>query len=140
MNSKTKVGIVICDRYPQCQVMGFNDGPLLSHWLGHHNKLLKYIANWESTPYRWAEIYPPDLVIKLNVTPEVALKRKQHEMSIKEISLRVETIKKLSFPHEIKVVTVNADKPVEQVLMEVKQLVWEKNMTIKTKSSWILKT
>ena len=118
--------VVICDRYPQCQVMGFNDGPLLSHWLGHHNKLLKYIANWESTPYRWSKVYPPDLVIKLNVTPEVALKRKQHEMSIKEISLRVETIKKLSFPHETKVVTVNADKPVEQVLMEVKQLVWEK--------------
>lgn len=117
--------LVICDRYPQCQVMGFNDGPLLSHWLGHRNKLLNYIAYWESTPYLWSENYPPDLIIKLNVTPEVALKRKQHEMSIEKITLKIETINRLNFPHETKVVTVNADKPLEQLLMEVKQLVWE---------------
>jgi hypothetical protein len=60
--------IVICDRFPQDQVMGFNDGPLLSHWLNHRSGLLRALARWERIPYRSARLYPPDLVIKLHVT------------------------------------------------------------------------
>ena len=57
--------VVICDCYPQCQVMGFNDGPLLSRWLDQQNRLLRSLAHWELISYQRTEIYPPDLVIKL---------------------------------------------------------------------------
>ncbi|HXV62817.1 MAG TPA: hypothetical protein VEK15_19115, partial [Vicinamibacteria bacterium] len=47
--------IVLCDRYPQNQVLGFNDGPLLSEWRTHPSRILRSLAKWEATPYEWAE-------------------------------------------------------------------------------------
>jgi thymidylate kinase len=118
--------VVICDRYPQCQVMGFNDGPLLSRWLEHHNRLLRYLANWELTPYQWSEIYSPDLVIKLLVTPQVALSRTHDGMSLEAIRIKGKAIEQLKYSTPTEVISVDADKSVDQVIKEVKSLVWEK--------------
>src|SRR6266508_3511029 len=68
--------IVICDRYPQSQVPGFNDGPLLAHWGQHSWALCRALARWEARPYDDAALDPPDLVIKLVLAPEVALTRR----------------------------------------------------------------
>lgn len=115
--------IVISDRYPQNQIMGFNDGPLLSRWLNHHSWLLRTLADWESIPYRWAEQNPPDIVIKLEVTPEVALKRKT-DSDIEEYRRRVVAIKSFSYPSTTKVVQLNADEPLEAVLIKAKYSIW----------------
>lgn len=116
--------IVICDRYPQNQIMGFNDGPLLSRWLNHNSWFLRTLADWESTPYRWAEINLPDIVIKLEVTPEVALERKQ-DAGIEEYRRRADAIKSFTYPPVTKVVRINADLPLEEVLMQAKNSIWE---------------
>ena len=118
--------VVICDRYPQCQVMGFNDGPLLSHWLDHPSRLLRTVAQWEFTPYRRSEIYPPDLVIKLDVSPEIAIRRKPYDSSIEKIHLRVDAIKSLRYPTSTEVVTIDADELADQVLLKVKRVIWER--------------
>ena len=115
---------VICDRYPQNQVMGFNDGPLLNHWLNHRLGLLRSIGRWESTPYRWAETYLPDLVLKLRVTPEVAVQRTQ-AMSIEEHRRRVNAIKSFRYPPPTKIVEIDADEPLDRVLLKVKHFVWQ---------------
>jgi hypothetical protein len=116
--------IVISDRYPQNQVMGFNDGPLLSRWLNHRSWLLRTLADWESTPYRWAELNTPDIVIKLNVTPEVALNRKA-DAGIEEYRRRVAAIKSFNYPATTKVVLINANEPLEEVLIKAKRSIWE---------------
>ncbi len=116
--------IVVCDRYPQNQIMGFNDGPLISHWRNHHLWLLRKLANWESAPYRWAEDNPPDIVLKLDVTPEVALLRKP-DADIEEYQRRVDAIKSFKYPSKTKVVLLNAEEPLELVLLKAKMAIWE---------------
>ena len=117
--------LVIGDRYPQSQVMGFNDGPLLGNWLNHRSNLLRAVARWEHSSYQLAETYPPDLVVKLHVTLGVALQRKQ-DMGSEEIRRRVEAVKSLQYPSETQVVDVKADVPVDQVLLKVKRIIWER--------------
>ncbi|QUM75743.1 hypothetical protein HWV00_05585 [Moritella sp. 24] len=115
--------VVLCDRYPQNQMMGFNDGPLLSAWLNHRWQILRAIAVWESQPYREAEIYLPDVVIKLNVSSAVATKRKS-DISLEECKRRVNAIDNLQYPAPTRIVNIDANQPLEQVLLEVKHAIW----------------
>lgn len=115
--------IVVADRYPQAQVLGFNDGPLLSRYAEHHNRLLRWLARHEAAPYQWAERYPPDLVIRLNVTPAVAVERKP-EMSLAEVERRTRAVQSIALPPQTQVVDVDADRPLGEVVREVKNLVW----------------
>ncbi|MGH9867885.1 MAG: hypothetical protein ACREAA_06955 [Candidatus Polarisedimenticolia bacterium] len=114
--------VVLCDRYPQNQVDGYNDGPLLGHWRDSPNVLLRLLARWEGSPYAWAERLPPDLVIKLHVSPEVASSRKP-DMGPDEVLRRVETIRTLRYPAS-RVSEVNADAPLEEVLLKIKRDIW----------------
>jgi hypothetical protein len=43
--------IAICDRYPQGQIMGLGDGPLLGHWSQHPWGWLQAAARWELSAY-----------------------------------------------------------------------------------------
>jgi len=116
--------VVVGDRYPQHQVMGFNDGPLLNGWSRSASGLRRALARWESLPYRWAEAHPPQLVIKLRVSPEVAVVRKPG-MHAEEIRRRLGALASLRYPAETRVVEVDADRPWEEVLIECKRRVWE---------------
>jgi thymidylate kinase len=115
--------IVVCDRFPQAQVMGFNDGPLLNHWAGRPGALRKALARWEAQPYTHACFDPPDLVIKLKVTPEVAVERKP-EMTLPEVRRRSEAVQSLRFPPQTVVLSVDTDAPLDEVLARAKQAVW----------------
>ena len=116
--------VVIGDRYPQAQIMGLGDGPLLSHWERHPWAWLRSAARWELEAYREMERVAPDLVIKLNVTPEVSARRKQ-DGSLASLARRVDVVQRVQFAAGVRVVQVNADQPLEQVLLEVKRAVWE---------------
>ncbi len=115
--------VVVCDRYPQDQVTGFNDGPLLDHWRGSGSRLLRALARWESAPYRRAMANPPELVIKLHVSVPVARLRKPG-MDEDELQRRRAALVRLRFPAATRVVDVDADRPWEAVLLECKQEVW----------------
>ncbi|WP_162036237.1 nucleotidyltransferase family protein [Chengkuizengella sediminis] len=115
--------MVITDRYPQLQVKGSNDGPLLHEWKNHKNWIIKYFANWESRPYEWANKNPPDIVVRLNVTAENAYQRKK-DMKFEEFKKRVGDISSLKFNEKSTVVEINADQPLNQVLSEVKYKIW----------------
>jgi thymidylate kinase len=115
--------IVICDRYPQNQVMGFGDGPLLSHWYNHPWKIKRILAQWEAMPYRMAELYPPDLVIKLHVTPEIALQRKA-DVDVKEYKKRVAAVKQLRYSSFTRLVEIDANQVFDEVLLQVKHSLW----------------
>jgi thymidylate kinase len=116
--------IVVCDRFPQAEVAGFNDGPLLAHWRKHQGSLRSALARWEARPYADTSVDPPDLVIKLTVSPEVALSRKP-EMTLTEVERRIQAVQNLRFPPTTKVVKLDADAPLEEVVKMVKWLIWQ---------------
>jgi hypothetical protein len=122
--ARDRGSVVVCDRYPQNQVLGFNDGPLLGRWSRSPSWLPRALARWESTPYRWAETRPPQLVIKLFVSPTVAIVRKPG-MHAEEIERRLRALGSLRFPPQTRVLEVDADRPWEAVLLDCQRKLWE---------------
>jgi len=116
--------IVVCDRFPQTDVLGFNDGPLLSHWHDHRWRLCRAIAAWEAKPYVEIGQDPPDLVIKLYVSSDVALMRRP-EMSLEEVKKRERAVRSISFPPSTRVAELDANASLEQVVLAAKRLAWE---------------
>ncbi len=119
--AKSRGLVVLGDRYPQNQIMGFNDGPLLDHLSDSSSRLLRFLARRERAVYHSAAERPPELVIKLDVSPEVARERKP-EMSIEQFEKRAAAVESLTF--DTNVVVVDAEQSLEDVLLEVKQHVW----------------
>lgn len=126
LQSKQKGMLVICDRFPQNQVMGYNDGPLLSHLLRSGNPLFKMAANWESKIYTQAEGNPPDILFKLIADAEVVEKRKPGETPMEKLEAKIEGIRKLKMGGQCQVITVDASRPLEEVLTLVKMETWNR--------------
>lgn len=115
--------VVLCDRYPQAEVGGMNDGPLLHEWSTSPSRLKRLLAAWEARPYHAAEQAGPDLLLRLVVSPAVALERKSHE-SREKLELRREVISSLRFPGSRRTVDIDADLSREAVLLTAKQEIW----------------
>lgn len=77
--------LVLIDRYPQTEIAGYSDGPLLTRYLEKGHGFLYKIAKKELAVYQSAYINPPDLTLKLMVPTEVAIARKP-EMTVEEIN------------------------------------------------------
>jgi hypothetical protein len=116
--------VVISDRYPQVQQLGFNDGPQLWPWLEHRTWWMRRAARREFRGYELADTLSPDLVIKLIVSPERAAERKQ-DMSVEVLRARGDAIRSLRFPPATRVVEIDAGKPLETVLAETKRAIWQ---------------
>lgn len=112
--------IVITDRYPQSTFKGIYDGPALG--LGETTSFWgKILSAYEAKKYD--QIISPDLVIKLHIPAEVALKRKpDHLISILEEKAKI--TEKLVYPG-IAVINIDAARPLDEVLQKIKQTLWE---------------
>ncbi|RYG46824.1 MAG: hypothetical protein EOO01_15690, partial [Chitinophagaceae bacterium] len=56
--AKHKGMLIICDRFPQYQQMGYNDGPVLNHLLQSSNFLFRFMARKEAKVYQLAQAQP----------------------------------------------------------------------------------
>ncbi|MDH5236692.1 MAG: AAA family ATPase [Acidimicrobiia bacterium] len=108
--------VVVCDRYPQNQVAGINDGPLLAHWQSARSSIPRALARWERRPYDRATDEPPDLVLRLVVSQDVAEQRRpDHDPA--DLRRRRSIVASLHFDHPTcPVVDIDADRPYEDVL------------------------
>jgi thymidylate kinase len=106
--------LVVCDRYPQSQVLGRNDGPLLSAWRASRWSALRLLAAWESAPYDEAARTPPDLVVRLDVDGRTARDRRPG-LSESYLGERAEIVRGLRFDGAA-VVEIDARRPYEEVL------------------------
>jgi thymidylate kinase len=114
--------LVICDRYPQAQRPGINDGPLLHGWSG--GGVRSRLARWEARPYELAERFPPDLVIRLRVDQGTA-ERRRPDHDPDDLARRRALVSQLAFPDaRYGTVEVDAGQPYEEVLEAVKGAVW----------------
>ena len=117
--------IVVCDRFPQSQVPGSNDGPLLGDWMNAPGRIRRSLALWEANVYDTARrLASPDLVVKLLATPAVAVARKP-EMSTSEVSRRIGVIRALHFPSTTLVVEIDADQPIDEVRASIHAAIWK---------------
>lgn len=112
-----KNSLVICDRFPQRDIVGHYDGPKLqsgkNNWLaGLEMKLFKRLCRMEA-----------DVVLRLNVSPEVASSRKP-EHDYKLIEQKCNDLSHLSFGRA-KIIDVDAGRPFGQVLLDLKRKLWE---------------
>lgn len=110
--------VVIADRYPQNEEVGYNDGPLLSRL----RRVPRWLGSFEARTYELALQLPPDLVLKLEMTPETAARR-EPDMDPALMRQRIETARRLVFPGA-RVVCIDAEKPLEEVIRSVKREIW----------------
>ncbi len=116
--------IVISDRYPQHNVIGFNDGPLLSKYIDSNFTLLSRFSHWEKKIYSGQIYGSPDLVIKLVVPPDISIARGQSE-SLEYLDRRIKTVNSIRFSEFCKVVTIDASNSVDEVSNSIKQCIWD---------------
>lgn len=115
--------VVVCDRYPQSQIPYLNEGPLLTTEHQSSSKLLQALQKWELKSYqKMVEAVIPDLVVKLNVSPEVALTRKSSLPEV--IEKKVAGVKAIEFPAQSTVANLNADRSLDEVILKAKHAVW----------------
>ena len=110
--------IVVADRYPHSEELDFNDGPLFAQL----RKVPLWLRRLEAGPYALARRLPPDLVIKLTVTPETAARR-EPDMDPAVALQRIDALQRLTFPGA-RVVSINADQPLAEVIRAIKREVW----------------
>lgn len=107
--------IVICDRFPQERIVGFNDGPLLHGW-ATAGPARRFVARWERRPYALAGRNPPDLVLHLAVDEAVASQRRP-DHSRQDLASRIRAVALLTFAgSRFGVVVLDANAPYELVL------------------------
>lgn len=116
--------IVVSDRLPQSQFPGQNDGPRLGAWLETGSAPVRAAARREREAFRLAELTPPDVVIKLHVSPEVAARRKP-ETPDEQVRTGIDMVRRLRFPPTTRVVDLDAEQPLPQVLLAAKQAIWD---------------
>jgi thymidylate kinase len=123
LRARSRGMIVVCDRYPQVQTLGYNDGPLLGAWLESRSRLRRHLARTEYRVYERAARLAPDLVIRLDVPPEVAARRRPAE-SLEELQRRREVVREVRYGENCRFCEIDASKPLDEVLLAVKRAIW----------------
>lgn len=113
---------VLCDRFPQTQIQGFNDGPLLSKWHNSNEPLKRRIAKWELNIYEMSKFYKPDMVIKLIVPEEISLKRKS-DTPLEMIRKKINAIELIKYDEEVIVYYVDSSGTIEDTLLKIQRLI-----------------
>jgi hypothetical protein len=117
--------LVICDRYPQVQYPGENDGPLLSGWWNSRSPTLRRLARIERRPYDLAASIVPDLVVRLDVD-EVTAHRRRPGSTLHYLAHRRELVRGLEWdPASTRVVSLDATAPAEEVFRLASAAIWE---------------
>ena len=112
--------VVVADRYPQDQLPAFNDGPLLPRL----RAVPAWLRRFEARSYALARRLPPDLVIRLDATPDV-LARREPDMDRAVLISRTEAVKQLAFPG-VPLIAIDATLPLDEVVRRAKREIWRR--------------
>jgi len=110
--------VVVTDRYPQNEIPGFNDGPLLHRLL----RCPAGLKRFEASVYEMAQRARPDLLIKLQVGRETVVQR-EPQMVKSIIDQRIAWLNELTFS-STRVVSIDATRPLEEVHRKAKREIW----------------
>lgn len=116
--------VVVCDRFPQRQYVGLNDGAWVGHWKDHDRWLFRMAARAEEAGLHDPGMPAPDLVLRLNVPLERAVERRP-DVAPERLAEKAALCRQLRYPPTTRVVEIDAGQPLEAVLRDVKMAVWE---------------
>ncbi|RHO21519.1 hypothetical protein [Amedibacterium intestinale] len=114
--------LVLTDRYPQTEISGFSDGPLLTKYSTNTKGLMKKISEWEYNIYKSAYVNPPDLVIKLMVPTEIAISRKP-EMTVDEIENKKRVVMAMNASRHS--VIIDTSREMTKSFSDVMEEIWK---------------
>ena len=122
--------IIICDRYPS-ETIGAMDSPRLrenANVRGIRMTFYNFLARLEAKLYR--QIPPPDLVLQLKVSLEVAKQRNRERIkngkeSDEYIESRHMKNKGWQLSDRTSVHDIDTDQPLDKTLLSVKKQIWE---------------
>ena len=114
-------GIAICERYPVPQNRGLA-GPCIDQYLsGNHTpKFAKALRDLEARYYQG--ISPPDLLLVLNLDPELAARRKLTEPA-EYVRARTRIVWETDW-RGARARIIDAARPLPEVVSELKSLIW----------------
>lgn len=105
--------IVICDRYPQIESPGRNDGPKLPRaYKNSNNPFFRFLMRREVKLYTSSEKRRPNFVFKILVDPKVLSERRG--MDLDDVITKQDGIKNLSFGGA-EIIEINGNNSIEQV-------------------------
>ena len=114
--------LVVCDRYPQVQVPGCIDGPLLADWRSSTNRIKRRLAEQEAVAYEEAAASPPDVVIRLGVDDcDAAAARPDHDAA--DLQRRRTIVQELQFDAPGGVVDIDSGQPLADVIVDARRAV-----------------
>ena len=119
--------IVVCDRYPT-QAVGMMDSPRLkinSSQKGLIPTLWNRLAKMEQSIYR--QIPPPDIVLRLRVSLEIAKKRNASRETVDDeiyLQNRHQQVKDWSMNGVRHFQDIDTDPPLADTILAVKQVIW----------------
>lgn len=124
----SKGGIAIYDRYPQMQYFGINDGPKIRANLLEKmdlkilSPLVNLLCKREEKFIRRVAMNPPEVVIKLMLSPEESIRRKPFE-KYENVKQKHEIIKNLKFEGS-SVYDIDATEDYKMELLKIKNIIW----------------
>lgn len=113
--------LVLIDRYPQTEISGYSDGPLLNRYINSKG-LYGAAARYEQSVYKSAYNNAPDLFIKLMVPTEVAIQRKP-EMTEEEINKKKAAVRAMYSDYNCIEIDTSREKSV--TFGEVMDAIWQ---------------
>jgi thymidylate kinase len=116
--------IVVCDRFPQNQISGYNDGPLLADCL-ERGFPWGPAARLERRLLAVFSMVVPDLLFKLNVSEAVAGERKADTPKAM-IQKKIDAVRSLTFGPGCEIIELDADRPLEEITLAVRRQVWQR--------------
>ena len=122
---KLNGGICILDRYPQIESPGQNDGPkieLYKQYFGNKYFYKRSVKKEQKYLSIIKEI-KPDIVFRLNISPEMTLKRKDEIKDVNWAKEKIEQLKKITFQGS-NIYEINTEQPYEDEILEIKKIIW----------------
>ena len=115
--------IIITDRIPQTEIVGDIYDSSSDLDINKLNFLERILFKYEKFIFQKISHFKPDLIIRLIVKPEIAIKRKpNHDFQI--LKKKCNVFKKLKFDG-IQKIDIDANQPFGEVLKQTKNNIWE---------------
>ncbi len=115
--------IVVCDRFPQSDINGSNDGPLLHAQIHSKSLILRILAKWELRIYQGISLNNINAkVIKLIPNDlEIVFRRRQSEMEWSNFKNRHIKFRQIGNLGSLKPLTIDASLPLNYVNKKVNE-------------------
>lgn len=118
----SKKGLIcLMDRYPQNSLPYMHDGVKIKKYDTGKGLIHKYVLE-EERLLNSVKDHPFDIVFRLVVDPETSYKRKPEE-SLESLKHKAETLKKVKLDAK-SVIEIDANRSLEEVLMNIKSDIW----------------